>query len=239
MARAAVEQTLGLNIQDLISDAITVDCMLAEANLKCGIKDIGSDSIKRTKEEVYARIVEYLEFEGYPSNDSLDFKKTNVHDLVLCMIGPILANFGKETGRIIRLQRDKGLMLTDSQMCGYEGYEFIMVDKIFMVDKISRKKGNPNVLIIEAKPSSHGEAMRECLLTMSDMWNNHGKGEIYGFVTTGDVWGMVRYDGSTFQMSNLFTVLFYTMGKEKERWMKESSIVVDCITAALRRGGTV
>ena len=81
--------------------------------------------------------------------------------------------------------------------------------------------------------------MRECLLTMSDMWNNHGKGEIYGFVTTGDVWGMVRYDGSTFQMSNLFTVLFYTMGKEKERWMKESSIVVDCITAALHRGRTV
>ncbi|RPA89457.1 hypothetical protein L873DRAFT_1889414 [Choiromyces venosus 120613-1] len=62
---------------------------------------IGEDAIKETKEKVYARIVEYLQFEGYPTEASPDFKEANVNDLVLYVIGPILFDFKKETGRNI------------------------------------------------------------------------------------------------------------------------------------------
>ena len=55
---------------------------------------------------------------------------------------------------------------------------------------------------------------------------------MYGFITTGEFWRMLIYDG-TFQMSNK---LFDTVDKEKGRWMKENWVVVDCMYAALSNG---
>ncbi|KAI5809650.1 hypothetical protein DFH27DRAFT_649215 [Peziza echinospora] len=65
------------------------------------------------------------------------------------------------------------------------------------------------------------------------------------FVTTGDDWRMVGYiyDGCTFQMTEKFIVLYSAMGKQKDRykqkdrWMKKSSVVVDCLYVALQNGG--
>lgn len=92
------------------------------------------------------------------------------------------------------------------------------------------------VLIIEA--SSVGLAMKQCLLAMKDMRDNNGGGTVYGFVTTGESWRMLSYDGA-FQLTNKMNVLFDTMGKKKDRWMKDHSAIVDCINVALSSGGIV
>jgi len=66
--------------------------------------------------------------------------------------------------------------------------------------------------------------MRQCL------------SDVYGFVTTGDYWQMPKYDGIRFQMTRNMTALFEGM---KALWMKDCSVVVDCIVTALRSGGIV
>ena len=232
MAIDAAWDTLGINTQDRISRTITVDRILAEANLKRGIKDIGSDAIKRTKEKVYARIVEYLELKAYPLGHLSNFTENAIHDLVLSILSPILADFKKETGHNIQLQRKAELIWIDSETRHFEEQQFIMVDKISI-------KKQSFVLIIEGDLDCHRDMIKLCCLMMRDMWNNNRKGEVYGFVTSGDIWKIMRYDGTTFQMAEKFYAKFSSMGKAKDRWMKENSILVDCITAALRSGGTL
>jgi len=68
--------------------------------------------------------------------------------------------------------------------------------------------------------------MRQCLLAMNDMRANNNGGEIYGFVTTGQ---MSKYDGELFKMTRTRRYLMGWMDEDKESWMKEDSVVVDCI----------
>lgn len=44
---------------------------------------------------------------------------------------------------------------------------------------------------------------------------------------------------ASFQMSRKIDVLFNGMDEEKELWMKDYSILVDCMYVALRSGGVV
>ncbi|KAF8533390.1 hypothetical protein BDD12DRAFT_865649, partial [Trichophaea hybrida] len=85
------------------------------------------------------------------------------------------------------------------------------------------------ILIVEAKRSSIGQAIKQCLLSMKDMRDNNDAGEVYGFVTTGKSWQMLKYDGVSFQLSDEILVLFQTMGEDKNRWLKDCSVLVDCI----------
>ncbi|KAH8147934.1 uncharacterized protein LAJ45_08035 [Morchella importuna] len=64
---------------------------------------------------------------------------------------------------------------------------------------------------------------------MKDMRDNNGGGEVYGFVTTGETWRMLRYDDISFKMTRKIEVLFEGMGQEKGLWMKDYSALVDCI----------
>ena len=47
------------------------------------------------------------------------------------------------------------------------------------------------------------------------------------------------YDASDgkFQVTNKFMALFNSMGREEEKWMRECSVVVDCVYAVLGNGG--
>ncbi|RPB13386.1 hypothetical protein P167DRAFT_112262 [Morchella conica CCBAS932] len=110
--------------------------------------------------------------------------------------------------------------------------EFVMMDMISVMEQYS-------VLVIEAKRSSLGEAMKQCLLAMKDMRDNNSGGEVYGFVTTGETWRMLRYDGISFKMTRKIEVLFEGMGQEKGLWMKDYSALVDCMYVALSNGGIV
>lgn len=224
MTLAAAEERLGFDLQKLVSEATPVDRMLEQA--KCGMEDSGKDDIEITKEKVICRIQEYLQFEGYPTEAGPDFKRANINDLILYTIGPILwdFNFILDEGDVL-LRREKEIISPDSKTGGYG--EFVVVEE--------PGRGNDSlILIVESKPSL-GEAIKHCLLAMKDMWSTNGSGKVYGFVTTGEDWRMVSYDGITFEMTEKFTVL--STSESRDRWTKEGSVLVDCIIAALRSGG--
>ena len=62
---------------------------------------------------------------------------------------------------------------------------------------------------------------------------------MYGCVTTGDSWRMLRYDGTLFQVTDQFGAIFETMQNIKVRWMGDRSVVVDCMYVVLSDGGIV
>jgi len=107
-----------------------------------------------------------------------------------------------------------------------------------MINQISDAEGS-YVVIAEAKRALMGAAMKQCLLSLRDARDNNESGEVYGFVTTGESWRMLKYDGNKFCVSRKFDLVFEGMGEEREKWMNEYSVLVDCMYFALRNGGVV
>ena len=94
------------------------------------------------------------------------------------------------TGREgIRLQSEKEIVVKDGETGGTE--EFVVVDVIPM----DEEQLTP---IVEAKRASLGQAVEQCLLSMKDARDPNGGGcsVLYGFVTTGKGWQMLRCDGA-------------------------------------------
>ena len=171
---------------------------LGEPGVKYNLQD--------TKEKVYGRIVEYLEFEPYPTMASDYFKEVNISDLVFAILSPIMSDFRRKSNRIgtgLMLCREKEIVSVDSETGGYE--EFVMMDIISVTEE-------KFVLVIEAKTSNLGSAMKQLLLSLRDL---NGQGAVYGFTTTGDDWQMIIYDGSTFTTTEKFSVMFPSMGQGK------------------------
>jgi len=208
---------------------ISVERMLANAKHSLSSGGEWSDIILKTKERVYDNVAEYIAIEGYPMEGSPDIRDTSINHLVYAAISPMIGNFIRMTGsESIQLQSEKGIASTDGETGGVE--EFVVMDLVSVDDE-------KFILIVEAKRSSLGQAMKQCLLAMKDMRdNNGGVGEVYGFVTTGEFWRMISYDG-TFRMTNTIILVFGTMRDEKEKWMKEYSVLVDCMFVALCNGG--
>jgi hypothetical protein len=48
--------------------------------------------------------------------------------------------------------------------------------------------------------------MNQCLLAMKDTRDINGGGEVYGFVTTGKAWRMLKYDGTSFELTEKIDV---------------------------------
>lgn len=217
------QRRLGFRIQSL--RGIPVEEMLGE-----GKGDVEMD-VKETKEKVYDRIIEYIEIEGYPTEAETAFKEASINDLVYTTISPILREFIRTTQRKnISLRREKEIIGIDEETGGCE--EFVMVDLISVTEE-------KFIFVIEGKRSSIGKAIRQCLLAMKDMWDNNCDGKVYGFVTTGETWQMLEYDGKAFRKTNSFVVVFDSMDREKDKWMKEGGLLVDCINFALSNGGSV
>ena len=81
--------------------------------------------------------------------------------------------------------------------------------------------GERYALIVEAKSSSLGAAMGQCLVSMKDMGDMNGGGVVYGFVAMGESWRMLSYDGKSFQVTDKMDVLFGAMGKNKQKWIRD------------------
>ena len=227
MSIREVEKRLGFRMHEL--KAISVDRILA--NKTYSTEGVDSDTISKTKDKVYEQILGYLEIECYPSEADANFKESNMNDLVYATISPILIDFKHTMGRnSIQLLREKEIIATDSQTGGKE--EFIVIDFISVMEE-------KFVLVVEAKRSSLGQAMRQCLMVMKDTRDNNGGGVIYGFVTTGESWQMLSYDGKDFCLSRKIHSVFGGMDEDKELWLKDFSGVVDCMFFALSNGGIV
>ncbi|RPB01494.1 hypothetical protein L873DRAFT_1803199 [Choiromyces venosus 120613-1] len=91
------------------------------------------------------------------------------------------------------------------------------------------------ILIVEAKKASLGEARKQCFLSLKNMRDRNGGGTVYGFVTMGDSWRMISFDG-TFKMSEKIELMFDSMDKNVERWMAAYSILIDYFNVALSNG---
>lgn len=135
----------------------------------------GKEGILQVKEKVYDGLVGQLEIEGYLTEADPDFKEANITNLVIFIMHPILRYFRQQTGRDLRLRREKE--------------EFVVMDSVSLREKSF-------VLVVEAKKVSLGEARKQCFLSLKDMRDNNGGGSVYGFITTGDSWRMVSYDGT-------------------------------------------
>jgi len=227
IGKADAEKRLGFRMRTLENKAIAVERMLLEAG---GAEEF-SDVIMKSKEKVYDQIVQCLAVEGYPSESDQYFKVASISDLVFASIVPVIYDFRLKTGRdSIQLLREKEVVAADGETGGLE--EFVVVDFI----SVSEER---YILVIEGKRSSLGEAKKQCLLAMKDMGDKNSGYMVYGFVTTGESWQMVKYDGASFQMSRKIDVLFNGMDEEKELWMKNYSVLVDCLYVALSCGGIV
>ncbi|KAL7270976.1 hypothetical protein RUND412_006303 [Rhizina undulata] len=196
------EQRLGFRFQTM--KVASVKNMLTEANYALE----GDDLVLKTKEKVYDEIVQYLTIEGYPVEADSYFTQFNISDLIYAIISPILCHFIRKTGRkSLQLLREKEIVSTDFETDGME--EFVVMDLITV------RKRNYVLVILGAKGVFLGDATKHFLLTMKDMRDNNSGGEVYTFITIGEYWRMIRYNGTSFVSTEKFTVLFDTMETEK------------------------
>ncbi|PUU73691.1 hypothetical protein B9Z19DRAFT_1111067 [Tuber borchii] len=208
------EERLGLIFKKFERDAVSISQMLADA--KPEFKGLGEEQVEGTKKKIFNNIIDLINVEGYPSEANDDFNKANVNDLVAFIL-PIVTAFQRGTGRELRLQRERDIITTN--FIGNGDHKFAFV--------------------VEAQKAFIGQARRLCMLALKEMGDNNPGGVLYGFVTSGDCWRIIRYQGGIFTQTDPVQVVFRTMEHEKEKWLKESSIIVDFLHAALRSGGFV
>ena len=228
VTREEAEERLGFSLEDFEETVIPVSQMLEEADAKNN--GLGKDELVLIKHKVYERILEYLVSEGFPTESTADFKEANINDLVFTIITPVIAACRTRLGRKLRLRREKKIAALDGKYGGLE--EFVTVDLI----GVGKSKF---VFVVEAKKTNLAEAKIQCLLPMLDMAAINSGGAVYGFVTSGPQWQMIRLDNKHFKQTNTFDAMFHTMGQEKARWLENYSLVIDAVHAALMAGGLV
>lgn len=208
------EKRLNIRFNNIISKSCKIENLLDLESINKNTYDI--------KDKIYERIVEYIEAEEYPSISEYTFKEANIFDLVGTILIPLISYFKhKEKKESIVLRREKEIIATDNKTGGNE--EFVIVDVI----SVTKERF---ILIIESKRSNIGDAMKQCLLSVKDAYdNNNDKRIMYGFMTTGDSWQLVSYDGNIFKMSEDFKIIFPTMKNNKKRWIDDFSILIDAL----------
>jgi len=81
--------------------------------------------------------------------------------------------------------------------------------------------------------------LKQHLLAMKDIVENSGGGVAYDSTTVLDLWRMMAYDNKPWEITEQFPSLFRHLGVQKERWLKDYSVLVDCMYVALISGGIV
>lgn len=71
--------------------------------------------------------------------------------------------------------------------------------------------------------------MKQCLLSLKDAKDSNGEGEVYGFITIGQVWRMLGHDGKSFKLTREFIAIFKRMDDNQAEWMGNCSVLVNCI----------
>ncbi|KAF8444320.1 hypothetical protein BGX38DRAFT_1143700 [Terfezia claveryi] len=218
MSLQDAEKRLGFEFQSI--KVVSISNLIAVVGSDIFKDTEGAAVLKKMKEKIYNNIVDYIGFEGYPSESTADFNEANVSDLVFSIIGPVLSCLRRNMGIDLRLRREKEIISVDGETGGKE--EFVVIDVVSLMER-------KYVLVAEGKTGSIGEALKQCLLSMKDMWDNNNDGEVYGFVRTGESLRVFRYNGVLFEGSRKMDVLFLGM----DEWMLNYSAIVDCLVAAL------
>lgn len=78
------------------------------------LEALGIDGIQATKEKVYDCMLEYVEVEGYPSEE--DSKEASINHLVCSILYPIILNFRWISGRQgTQLRSEKEIISVDGE----------------------------------------------------------------------------------------------------------------------------
>ncbi|RPB28869.1 hypothetical protein L211DRAFT_243864 [Terfezia boudieri ATCC MYA-4762] len=227
---AEAEKRLGLRL-DLL-DEIPVGEMLGTAASEKREGALEAEKFKGVKEEVYRLLVRYLQIEEKPAEADADFEEDNINHLIFSILSPIVEDV------MLKNDRPNLPLRTQKEIVSKYG-ETGRTEEIAVKDRITYSE-QKFILIVETERSSLGEALKQCLLGLKDMGDNNGDGsKVYGFITTGETWQMIEYDGISFRLTEEMFVLFTRMDRDKKRWMREFSVVVDCIYFALSHGGIV
>ena len=225
------QHRLGFEFQALKVTPIGDMLSTREGGLGKLIEDsIGHDARQSVKQRIYSNIVDHLGFEGYPLDSTVDFCESNINDLVYTTLGPILACLRSTTGRDLRLRRQKQIVSVDGKTGGKA--EFVVMDVVSLTEV-------NYVLVVEGKMEVLGQAMKQCLLSMRDMWDQNGTGEVYGFTTTGERWQMFKYNGKYFERTRQMEFIYWGVEQDQREWMTGGSQVVDCLFGTLLKGGMV
>ena len=145
MSKQATEKRLHLRIRNLIKASQPVEEILR-------LRGKAKYDVSDTKEKVYARLVEHLKCEQYPSMAEDEFKEGNVY-IVNAVLLSTLSDFKDKSQRDnITLHREKEIISVDEEETGGME-EFVVIDVISSTDEEEQRA---YVLVVEAKRSSLG-----------------------------------------------------------------------------------
>jgi hypothetical protein len=172
-------------------------------------------------EKVYERLIDSIKAEGFPSGGIEPFKEVVINDFVGDVMRVIISDYKTETEKDnIILTREKEIVSTDEENGG--NMEFVLIDTV----SISKDR---YLIVVEVKKDIMEKGLVQCLLSLKDMYDiNDDKKNVYGFVTTGVDWKLIKYDGS-FNISDKMTLLFSGMSERKEEWLRKYSQVIDVV----------
>lgn len=176
---------------------------------------------QKITEKVYGRLVDSIKAEGFPSGGIEPFKEVVINDFVGDVMRVVVSEYKTESRKEnIILTREKEIIGEDEETGG--NMEFVLIDTISVSE-------DRYLIVIEVKKDIMEKGLVQCLLSLKDMYDVNGDGRVvYGFVTTGVDWKLIKYDGS-FIISDKMTLLFSRMSERKEEWLEKYSQVVDII----------
>ncbi|KAF8420105.1 hypothetical protein EV426DRAFT_719599 [Tirmania nivea] len=175
------ENRLGFKFQRFeINKAVDLDFIRSVAESES--EGVGQKVFKEIKEMVYNRILEFLDTEA-----------------LLCIF---LSERGY-AGRDIIIEREREISSEHAEVSG--NLDFVLIDLITPAGSKDDYVSN-YVLVVECERSSYAAAKRRRMLSMKDMRESNGGGD-YDFVTTGEDWQLIHYNG-VFTQSEKFMAVF-------------------------------
>ncbi|KAJ3220931.1 hypothetical protein HK099_003890 [Clydaea vesicula] len=207
------ENRIGKKFTDICNNARPITDLL---NL-----NITMDKSYNIKEDVYKGLCMCIDIEDYPMGNIEPFKESNITDFAFITLAHIIKYY-KDIENIssIKLRRENVITSKDGETGGKE--EFIIIDCIEMKDRY--------ILIIEAKTTSLINCLKQCILALKDCYDNNNDGkQVFGLLTTGIAWQIVIYTDEEINISEEIPSAFPLMSHDKDRWIKNYSMIVDCI----------
>ncbi|CAF1501398.1 unnamed protein product [Rotaria sordida] len=125
----------------------------------------------------------------------------------------------------LTLTREKEIISKNKQFGG--NMDFIIIQNINV-------NTTRYVVVVEAKRDALGKGIPQLLLALKSMYDiNNDQKLVYGFLTTAIQWQLVTYDGQTWKLSELSTVLLPKMVEKEDEWLKNNTQILDVIYSIL------
>lgn len=182
--------------------------------------DVDANKTLDIKNNIYADLCFCIDVEDFPGASVESSKEVNVNDIVFIILFKTLGMFkNQENQENLKLRREKKIISVDKESGGFE--EFVIIDLVNIRDEVP-------VLIIECKRNSIRECFKQCILALKDVFDINKK-PCYGILTTGVNWSFIKYTENEILVSEEIVAIFPKMSKDKDRWIKNNSVIIDIL----------